>query len=37
MMKEKYEAVELEVILFDSEDVIVTSGGGDTETPEVED
>ena len=29
---EKYEAVELEVITFDAEDVITTSG--DAETPE---
>lgn len=32
---EKYEAVEMEVIVFESEDVITTSG--DTDTPEIED
>ncbi len=33
---EKYEALEMEVIAFACEDVITTSGG-DTETPEIED
>ena len=32
-MMEKYEALEMEVIEFDTEDVITTSGG-DTELPE---
>ena len=32
---EKYEALEMEVIKFDMEDVITTSGG-DTYTPEIE-
>ena len=30
-MKEKYEALEVEVIEFDTEDVIVTSGEGENE------
>lgn len=29
MNKEKYEKAEMEVIVFDTEDVITTSGGGD--------
>ena len=34
-MMEKYEALEMEVIEFDTEDVITTSGGGgDIELPE---
>ena len=32
---EKYEALEMEVIKFDMEDVITTSGG-DVELPEIE-
>ena len=35
MMKEKYEAVEMEIIEFGNEDVIVTSSP--IETPELED
>ena len=31
-MKERYENVELEVIEFESEDVITSSGYGDNET-----
>lgn len=34
---EKYEALEMEVIVFESEDVITASGGDDTTTPETED
>ena len=36
---EKYEALEMEVIVFESEDVITTSGGSGsgTGTPEVND
>lgn len=36
---EKYEALEMEVIVFESEDVIATSGGSDTDTgtPEIDD
>lgn len=33
---EKYEALEMEVIKFDMEDVITTSGGSEVETPDIE-
>ena len=33
---EKYEPVEMEVIVFESEDVITTSGGDDIVTPEID-
>lgn len=32
---EKYEALEIEIIFFDNEDVITASGKGDPTTPKV--
>ena len=32
---ETYESLEIEVIAFDTEDVIVTSGGNPIETPDL--
>ena len=32
-MKEKYEAAEMEVVEFETEDIIRTSGGDDPELP----
>ena len=34
MEKEKYAALEMETIVFDTEDVIVTSGGQDNNDPD---
>ena len=34
-MKEKYQAAEMEIISFNCEDIITTSGGGGSETPDV--
>ena len=31
---EKYESLEMDVVVFDTDDVIRTSGGGDTDTEE---
>ena len=33
MRKEKYEVAKMDVVLFDVEDIIVTSEGYDNETP----
>ena len=34
-MKENYQELEMEVIVFETEDVITTSGGGDNDTPDI--
>ena len=34
MQKEQYEALEMETVVFDTEDVITTSGGQDNNDPD---
>lgn len=34
-MKEKYETPEMEIVEFETEDIITTSGGGSTEVGEL--
>ncbi len=36
MMKEVYETPEMEVVEFETEDIITTSGVGDNDLPEID-
>ena len=37
MQKEQYEALEMESVVFDTEDVITTSPGGSQQGPDIDD